>query len=50
MSVPLEPFRQQGTASGLRSAEEVSACINQLPSGSRPQDNRQFVQRGRAQR
>jgi serine/threonine protein kinase len=43
MSVPLEQFQQQITASGLMSAEELGAWLDQLPADSRPQDSRQLA-------
>jgi eukaryotic-like serine/threonine-protein kinase len=43
MSVPLEQFQQQIAASGLMSAEELVAWIDQLPSDRRPQDSQQLA-------
>jgi formylglycine-generating enzyme required for sulfatase activity/serine/threonine protein kinase len=43
MSVPLEQFQQQVAASGLMSAEELAAWIDQLPSDRRPQDSQRLA-------
>ncbi len=43
MSVPLEQFQQQISASGLMSTEELAVWIDQLPADSRPQDSRQLA-------
>jgi eukaryotic-like serine/threonine-protein kinase len=43
MSVGLEQFQQQIATSGLMSAEELAAWIDQLPADSRPQDSRQLA-------